>query len=78
MTSEHGDHGTVTPGRGGDGLDDVSEVPRRQDVRQCAEECVEGAVLARWMGELARRDLVRALRDRDGADAREVGFRGPA
>jgi hypothetical protein len=78
MAAEHNDNGSFVLYGGDDGVNDLAEIARHQDVWQRVEEGVERAILARWMRELARAHLVRALRDRDGADAREVGFGRPA
>jgi len=58
--------------RGHHGLDDAAEVARDEHVGQGPEEGAERAVAARRRGDLLGADLVRAPRDRDGPDPREV------
>jgi len=49
-----------------------AEVTRHQNVREGAEERAEGAIVAGWLGEIARADLVRTDGDRNRADRREI------
>jgi hypothetical protein len=76
MAAEHDDDGALAACRLGYGVGDGEKIARHQNVGQRAEEGGERTVVAGWGGELFGADLVRPARDRDGADAGEIGLAG--
>jgi hypothetical protein len=74
VPAEHDDHRALAAHRGRDGVDDLEQVVRLQDVGERSQERAEGAIALRRRAELLGAYLVRAQPDRDGADGGEVGL----
>ena len=75
VTAKHDDDRPLVPRRAHDRLDDCAKIARDEHVRQGAEERSERLIAARsarWVGELAREDLVWTPGDRNGANGGQV------
>jgi hypothetical protein len=76
VAPQHHHHAARATGGIGDGANDGAEIPRDENVGQRVEECAERSVARRWMGEIARADLVLPDGDGNGANRGKVSFRG--